>query len=110
MRQREWNPRKRKQVRLVSIQSTTGHEEPGGKQGGPPSKAKYYETTDREKYREGKVKRPPGGEWKEPETVCLQTVEALYMCDGVPIEEWTGELLYVARLSGKTRSRSESES
>ena len=44
------------------IQSTTGHEESGGKQGGPPPKAKYYPVTDREKYREGKVKRTPGGE------------------------------------------------
>ena len=26
------------------------------------------------KYREGKVKRTPGGESKEPETACLQTV------------------------------------
>ena len=31
----------------VSIQSTAGHEEPGGKQGGPPSKPKYYLMTDR---------------------------------------------------------------
>ena len=27
-------------------QSTTGHVEPGGKQGGPPPKAKYYLVTD----------------------------------------------------------------
>ena len=26
--------------------STTGHVEPGGKQGGPPSKPKYYSATD----------------------------------------------------------------
>ena len=44
------------------IQSTTGHVLPGGKQGGPPPKAKYYPVTDREEYREGKVKRTPGGE------------------------------------------------
>ena len=44
------------------IQSTTGHVLPGGKQGGPPPKAKYYLLTDREEYREGKVKRTPGGE------------------------------------------------
>ena len=30
----------------VGIQSTTGHEESGGKQGGPPPKAKYYLVTD----------------------------------------------------------------
>ena len=29
-------------------QSTTGHEEPRGKQGGPPSKTKYYLATDSE--------------------------------------------------------------
>ena len=45
-------------------QSTTGHEESGGKQRGPPPKAKYYLVTDSVKYREGKVKRTPGGERK----------------------------------------------
>ena len=35
---------------------------PGGKTGGPPSKPKYYPVTDSEQYREGKVKRTPGGE------------------------------------------------
>ena len=29
------------------IQSTTGHVKPCGKQGGPPSKPKYYLMTDR---------------------------------------------------------------
>ena len=48
--------------RFEWIQSTTGHVLPGGKQGGPPPKAKYYLLTDREEYREGKVKRTPGGE------------------------------------------------
>ena len=43
-------------------QSSTGHVKPGMKQGGPPPKAKYDPVTDREKYREGKVKRTPGGE------------------------------------------------
>ena len=32
------------------------------KTGGPPSKAKYDKTTDREKYREGKAKRTAGAE------------------------------------------------
>ena len=31
---------------LVRIQSTAGHEESGGKQEGPPSKAKYDPVTD----------------------------------------------------------------
>ena len=30
----------------VLTPSTAGHVEPGGKQGGPPSKAKYYLVTD----------------------------------------------------------------
>ena len=46
-------------------------------------------------------KEPREGSEIEPETVYLQAVEALYMRDGVPIEEWTGELQYLARLSGK---------
>ena len=41
---------------------------------GPPRKAKYSWMTDSEKYREGKVKRTPGGEWKEHETINLQPV------------------------------------
>ena len=42
--------------------STTGHEEPCGKLGGPPSKAKYSERPIVNQYREGKVKSTPGGE------------------------------------------------
>ena len=42
--------------------SRAGHVKPGLKQGGPPPKAKYYLVTDSEQYREGKVKRTPGGE------------------------------------------------
>ena len=44
------------------IQSTTKHEEFCGKERGPPRKAKYRLVTDRGQYREGKVKRTPGGE------------------------------------------------
>jgi hypothetical protein len=33
---------------LRRIQSTTGHEKPSGKQGGPPSKPKYSLVTDSE--------------------------------------------------------------
>ena len=51
-----------KRFMLARIQSTAGHVKPGGKTGGPPSKPKYYPVTDREEYREGKVKRTPGGE------------------------------------------------
>ena len=52
----------RKVEAAISIQSTAGHVKPGVKQGGPPPKAKYYLLTDSEQYREGKVKRTPGGE------------------------------------------------
>ena len=48
--------------RRSGIQSTTGHVEPGGNTGGPPSKPKYYLMTDSEQYCEGMVKRTPGGE------------------------------------------------
>ena len=41
------------------ILSTTGHVEPCGKQGGPPSKAKHSWRPIVNKYREGKVKRTP---------------------------------------------------
>ena len=44
------------------ILSTTGHGEPCGKLGGPPSKAKYSWRPIVDKYREGKVKSTPGGE------------------------------------------------
>ena len=42
--------------------STMGHEESCGKLGGPPSKAKYPWLPIVNQYREGKVKRTPGGE------------------------------------------------
>ena len=52
-----------RKARIASrIQSTAGHVKPGGNTGGPSSKPKYYLVTDREKYREGKVKSTPGGE------------------------------------------------
>ena len=42
--------------------SRPGHEESRLNLGGPSSKAKYELVTDSEEYREGKVKRTPGGE------------------------------------------------
>ena len=56
------SPDKRNVYEWAGIRSTTGHEESGGKAGGPPPKAKYYLVTDSAEYREGKVKRTPGGE------------------------------------------------
>ena len=46
MRQRGRDPRTRKDGEGRGIQSTTGHEEPSGKRGGPPSKAEHGWTTD----------------------------------------------------------------
>ena len=43
----EWEPRRRNDEKAVKIQSTTGHEESGGKTGGPSPKAKYELVTDR---------------------------------------------------------------
>ena len=48
--------------RMRRIRSNAEHVEFGMKKGGPPPKAKYYPVTDSEQYREGKVKRTPGGE------------------------------------------------
>ena len=45
-----------------AILSTTGHGKSRGKQGGPPSKAKYPWRPIAYQYREGKVKRTPEGE------------------------------------------------
>ena len=47
-------------ISLVRIQSTAGHEEPGGKLGGPPSNPKYYLMTDRGAVPGGKGEKDPG--------------------------------------------------
>ena len=51
-----------KLILASSIQNSAEHVEFCVKKRGPSRKAKYYLVTDREKYREGKVKRTPGGE------------------------------------------------
>ena len=60
---RRWNACRRNFEAAVGIRSTSGHEKSGRKKWGPSQKAKYDHVTDREEYREGKVKRTPGGEW-----------------------------------------------
>ena len=45
----------------TGILSTTGHEKPCGKPGGPPSKATHLERPIVQQYREGKVKSTPRG-------------------------------------------------
>ena len=58
-----------------SIPSTAGHVQSRGKQGGPPSKAKYVLATDSEQVPRGKGEKNPGeGSEIVPETVCLQAV------------------------------------
>ena len=75
--QREVRESRIRKAKLANcIQSTAGHVKSRGIWGGPPSKPKYYLVTDREEYCEGKVKRTPGGEEIEPETLCLQAPRA----------------------------------
>lgn len=73
LKKREWNnlgrlteegesPVHEPKDRHDEAPSSVGHEKSCVNLGGPPSKAKYYLLTDREEYREGKVKRTPGGE------------------------------------------------
>ena len=47
---------------LLETPSRPGHEKSRLNLGGPSSKAKYESVTDSGEYREGKVKRTPGGE------------------------------------------------
>ena len=51
-----------RKVKVSGFQSSTRHEKSRMNKRGPSRKAKYYLVTDRDKYREGKVKRTPGGE------------------------------------------------
>ena len=51
-----------RQVEVSRIQSSARHEKSRMKERGPSRKAKYCLVTDSDKYREGKVKRTPGGE------------------------------------------------
>ena len=51
-----------RRVKVSRIQSSARHEKSRMKERGPSRKAKYYLVTDRDKYREGKVKSTPGGE------------------------------------------------
>ena len=65
--------------------SRAGHVKSCLKMGGPPSKPKYYLTTDSEQVPRGKgEKNPDKGSEIDPETECLQAVGADLFCDGVP--------------------------
>ena len=52
-------------------------------------------------YCEGKVKRTADAEWNRTWNRMLTKKESTLMCDLVPFVEWTGELRYHARLSGR---------
>ena len=65
--------------------------------GGPPPKAKYYPVTDSGQYREGKVKRTPGGEWNRNWNPVLTSSRSA--SDGVLFVERANELWCAARLS-----------
>ena len=51
-----------------------------------------------EQYREGKVKRTPGGEWKRTWNLVLTSTQSPLKGDEVLFVERSGELLYVASL------------
>ena len=65
-----------RKVSGVRIQSSAGHEESRVKQGGPPSKAKYKETTDRGSTVRERRKEPRERSEIESETISLQAVGA----------------------------------
>ena len=83
-RRSEWQPCTRKDYDPSSILSTTEHVKFCGKLPEPSGKAKYSSKTDSERvlWRKGE-KNPEQGSEKDPETVCLQAVEAI-RGDGVP--------------------------
>ena len=49
-------------------------------------------------YREGKVKSTPLGEWNSSWNLVPTSTESSSMSDRVPFVEWSGELMYLARL------------
>ena len=73
---------------LKRFLSKSGHVKPRLNLRGPSRKAKYSLTTDSELSRAiERWEEPRRAEDSEPETMCLQAVEALWpcaMCDGVP--------------------------
>ena len=72
------SPLTERDVSSVAIPSITRHEKPGVNLGGPPSKAKYFWTTDSVIVARAKgEKNPDKGSEIEPETIHLQAVEGL---------------------------------
>ena len=56
------SPVQERKVKVSGFQSSTRHEKSRMNKRGPSRKAKYYLVTYSDQYREGKVKRTPGGE------------------------------------------------
>ena len=73
---------------LPGYVSTAGHEKSRGKQGGPPSKAKYSRRPIVNEYREGQVKSTPARGVKENLKPCASRLSESQRWDnGVPIGE-----------------------
>jgi hypothetical protein len=96
--------------------STTRHEKSGRKSGRLRSKAKYSYWPIVNKYREGKVKSTPEGEWNSFWNRILTRSGRPYlkiyfgMVNRVPIEEWSNELILCGLLKSYQRRKcSESE-
>ena len=90
-------------IRALDTKSTSEHEEFWRNKWGPSHKAKYDHVTDSEEYREGTVKRTPGGEWKRTWNRVLTSRQRTTgnQSDVVPFVEWAGELRCYARLRDK---------
>ena len=96
--QSEWKPRKRKWINFF-VFILEYFEKRKLRRNHPKllGKAKYISWSIVNKYREGKVKRSPGGQWNRTETIRLQGLGAR-KGDEVPIEEWANDFMYAARL------------
>ena len=71
---RGWKSRIRKRVMVVTTRVGRGTWNPVWMSGDHSVRLNTLRWPIVNQYREGKVKRTPGGEWKESETVCLQDV------------------------------------
>ena len=82
---RRWQPGIGKECNDSGILSSAGHEKPCMNPAGPSAKAKYSWETDSEPVPWGKgEKNPDEGSEIDPETLCLQAVEAPHESDRVP--------------------------
>ena len=84
------------------MSSRSGHVKPWLNLEGPPSKAKYISRSIVYKYREGKVKRTPEGEWNRTWNCVRTRSRSIFGCDGVLFVERSSELISSARLSQLT--------